>query len=394
MTRQRSINDSLAPPSLGDKPPMTMKTLDPTTLEALHDDFDAREAILRRVVADRLGANPTPKIADHVVATYYFSFRTTTLQRAVAEISYHATSGIKDPPKGSLLEQCSARQAGVDPFDSGGQVGLLHVAFPLKMMRQPDGHLTSCDLLHTVAGAVIFDFYEHRDARLIHLEIPDEVLQTFPGPAYGPFGLRSRTGFAPDQPAFGTILKPTAGITPDDVERLVAEVAGHPLLMFIKEDEDLYPNLDYSPVAERTRRAVACDRARQGPARGPRAVYSPHVTGATERDRRHGSRSARRRGLGGHVQRDLRGGYGSLGSRGHEGPAEPPGDLRPQRRDRGQDPIDLAGGDRLPRPARRHRLPPDRPAPSRPTPDPPLRRRVGGVGSRPDPTRSRHRPPP
>ena len=93
-------------------------------------------------------------------------------------------------------------------------------------MRQPDGHLTSCDLLHTVAGAVIFDFYENQDARLVALQIPDDVLRTFPGPAYGPIGIRERTGFAADQPAFGTILKPTAGITPDDVERLVAEVAG------------------------------------------------------------------------------------------------------------------------------------------------------------------------
>ena len=81
------------------------------------------------------------------------------------------------------------------------------------------------------------------------------MLRTFPGPAYGPIGIRKKTGFALDQPAFGTILKPTAGITPDDVERLVDEVAGSPLLMFIKEDEDLYPDLDYSPVAERTRRA-------------------------------------------------------------------------------------------------------------------------------------------
>ena len=41
--------------------------------------------------------------------------------------------------------------------------------------------------------------------------------------------------------------------------------------MFIKEDEDLYPDLDYSPVAERTRRAVAAiervrdQRRRAGP---------------------------------------------------------------------------------------------------------------------------------
>jgi ribulose 1,5-bisphosphate carboxylase large subunit-like protein len=255
-----------------------MNALKSATLDRLWDDFDSREELLRQVVADRLGENPAPAVPDHVVATYYFAFRSGTLAKAVEEISYHATCGIKNPPKGSLLEQCSARQAGVDAFDASGRIGLLHVAFPLKMMRHPDGHVTSCDLLHTIAGAVIFDMYENQDARLISLQIPDDVLATFPGPAYGPVGIRKKTGFALDQPAFGTILKPTAGITPDDVERLVEEVAGSPLLMFIKEDEDLYPDLDYSPVAERTKRAIAAIERVKDQRGGLGLVYSPHVT--------------------------------------------------------------------------------------------------------------------
>jgi ribulose 1,5-bisphosphate carboxylase large subunit-like protein len=257
-----------------------MGFVDQSTLEVLGHDADAREVVLRRVVRDRLAESPPPSRDDHVVATYFFAFRTNTLAKAVEEISYHATSGIKHPPKGSLLEACSASQAGVDAFDASGKIGLLHVAFPLKMMLQPDGHLTSCDLLHTVAGAVIFDMYENQDARLVSLQIPEKVIRSFPGPAYGPFGARKLAGFADDQPAFGTILKPTAGITPDDVERLVGEVAGSRLLMFIKEDEDLYPNLDYSPVAERTRRAIlAIDRAKD--ARGGLGlIYAPHVSGA------------------------------------------------------------------------------------------------------------------
>jgi ribulose 1,5-bisphosphate carboxylase large subunit-like protein len=257
-----------------------MTPVNPATVARLWDDFDTREEILRQVVGDRLAENPPPSVPEHVVATYFFAFRSQTLEHAVEEISYHATSGIKHPPRGSLLEQCSAQQAGVDRFDASGRIGLLHVAFPLKMMRQPDGHLTSCDLLHTVAGAVIFDFYENQDARLINLNIPDDVLKTFPGPAYGPLGIRRRTGFSADQPAFGTILKPTAGITPDDVEKLVEEVAGHPLLMFIKEDEDLYPNLDYSPVAERTRRALKAIERVRSQRGGLGLVYAPHVTGA------------------------------------------------------------------------------------------------------------------
>jgi ribulose 1,5-bisphosphate carboxylase large subunit-like protein len=252
-----------------------VQPLGSATLARLCDDFDAREELLRQVVAERMGASPPPSVPDHVVATYYFCFRSQTLSHAVEEISYHATSGIKNPPSGSLLDQCSARQAGVDAFDAFGRIGLLHVAFPLKMMRHPDGHVTSCDLLHTLAGAVIFDMYENQDARLVALKLPPEVLATFPGPAYGPIGVRQRTKFGLDQPALGTILKPTAGITPEDVERLVAEVASSPLLMFIKEDEDLYPDLDYSPVAERTRRAMAAiERVRAG--RGNLGlIYSP-----------------------------------------------------------------------------------------------------------------------
>ena len=257
-----------------------MKPLDDKILKLLWYDHDAREAELRRIVTERLAVNPAPVIDDQLVATYFFALRALTLREAVAEIAYHATSGTRHPPAGSLLEACTAKAVGLDTFDSTGRIGLLQIAFPLKMMLQPDGHLTSCDILHTVANAVIFDMYENQDARLVGLQIPEKVIRSFPGPAYGPQGLRELTGFAPEQPAFGTILKPTAGITPDEVGRLVADAAECPLFMFIKEDENLYPNLDYSPAAERTRRAVegiAKARDKRG---GLGLIFAPHITGS------------------------------------------------------------------------------------------------------------------
>ena len=254
--------------------------IEKSALEALWYDGDAREVLLRQIITQRLAERPAPSVPDHVVATYFFAFRTMKLDEAVTEISYHATSGTKHPPKGSLLEQCSAIPAGVDAFDATGRLGLLHVAFPLKMMRHPDGHVTSCDLLHTAAGAIIFDVYENQDSRMVALNIPEEVIRSFPGPAYGPEGLRKRTGFSSTQPAFGTILKPTAGITADDVGRIMNDVAGCPLLMFIKEDEDLYPDLDYSPVADRTKKALEAIERVKDQRGGLGLIFAPHISGA------------------------------------------------------------------------------------------------------------------
>lgn len=234
--------------------------------------------LLRQVIGDRLRENPPPQVEGHIVATYFFAFRMLSLTKAVAEIAYHATSGIKNPPPGSLLAECTAHAAGVDPFDATGRMGLLHMAYPLKMMLHADGTLTSCDILHTVAGAIIFDVYENQDARLVALQIPDAVLRTFPGPRYGAPGVRRATGFAAEQPAFGTILKPTAGILPEEVGRLVEQAAACPLFLFIKEDENLYPNLDYSPVKERARLAAAAIKRVREERGGLGLLFAPHIS--------------------------------------------------------------------------------------------------------------------
>lgn len=255
-------------------------TLNSSTLQSLWHDADAREVLLRRIITERLAARPAPKLDDQIVATYFFALRSWSLEHAAKEISYHATSGTKDIPPGSLLEQCTGKAVGVDAFDNTGRLGLVHMAYPLKMLLQADGHLTSTDILHTVAGAIIFDIYENQDARLVSLQIPEKVLRTFPGPAHGPHGLRALTKFGASEPAFGTILKPTAGITPDTVGALMEEAAACPLFLFVKEDENLYPRLDYSPVKERARRGVEAIQRQQDKRGGKGIIFAPHLTGA------------------------------------------------------------------------------------------------------------------
>ena len=257
-----------------------MAQLDSKTLDWMWFDPDARDVRLREIITERLAERPPPVIDDQIVATYFLAQRTMSLEAAAKEISYHATSGTRHPPAGSLLEACTARAVGVDAWDATRRIGLVHMAFPLKMLRHPDGHVTSVDILHTLAGAVIFDIYERQDARLVSIEMPEPLIRTFPGPAYGPLGLREKTGFAADEPAFGTILKPTAGITPEEVGQLVENAALCPLFAFVKEDENLYPDLDYSPVGKRVAQAVA-GIGRASAVRGSRGlVFAPHITAA------------------------------------------------------------------------------------------------------------------
>jgi len=61
---------------------------------------------------------------------------------------------------------------------------------------------------------------------------------------------------------------------------LVEEAARCRLFLFVKEDENLYPNLDYSPVAERVRRAAAGIERARNERGGLGLIFAPHISGA------------------------------------------------------------------------------------------------------------------
>src|SRR5215467_12971863 len=98
-----------------------MNKLSSKLLDLLWHDAEPRELELRRIITERLAAKPAPILADSIVATYFFALRSSKLSEAVHEIAYHATSGVKDPPAGSLLEACTASAAGFDAFDRTGR---------------------------------------------------------------------------------------------------------------------------------------------------------------------------------------------------------------------------------------------------------------------------------
>src|SRR5215471_7273894 len=100
-----------------------MNKLSSKLLDLLWHDAEPRELELRRIITERLAADPAPILLDSIVATYFFALRSSNLSEAVHEIAYHATSGVKNPPARSLLEACTAKAAGIDPFDTTCRLG-------------------------------------------------------------------------------------------------------------------------------------------------------------------------------------------------------------------------------------------------------------------------------
>ena len=82
-------------------------------------------------------------------------------------------------------------------------------------------------------------------------------------------------------PAMRAFHRPrVAGITPAEEEALVAQTAECRLFMFVKEDEDLYPNLDYAPIKERTSRAMMAIERVKEKRNGLGIIFASHVSGA------------------------------------------------------------------------------------------------------------------
>ncbi len=242
-------------------------------------DLDRREAVIReRVYADSHFWKDSPEDPDALVATYFIRSRAGSLTAAGKAISYHMTTGTKHTVPGTLLHRCTGRLEGVFPWDSLEKVGLIRLAFPNELFRHADGKYYTTDILHLIGGEGVFGLWEFAEVKLVDVKIPSSVLATFPGPAYGCEGVRKLANWPDGEPAFGTILKPTAGITDDEVAQLIEGIAGEPLFLFAKEDENLLPDLDYCPVVERTRKAVGAIERLKDRRGGRGLIYAPHIT--------------------------------------------------------------------------------------------------------------------
>ncbi|MGV3487570.1 MAG: RuBisCO large subunit C-terminal-like domain-containing protein, partial [Tuberibacillus sp.] len=138
------------------------------------------------------------------------------------------------------------------------------------------------NLLATVAGN-LYELREFSGLRLIDLELPIGFSEKYSGPQFGIEGTRQLTKVH-GRPLIGTIVKPSIGLSLEELRLLVRELALAGI-DFIKDDE-LNANPPYAPLKERVR-VVMEEIERAADRTGKKVMYAFNITGDIDELRRN-----------------------------------------------------------------------------------------------------------
>nr|WP_304220026.1 ribulose-bisphosphate carboxylase large subunit family protein [Fredinandcohnia onubensis] len=129
------------------------------------------------------------------------------------------------------------------------------------------------NLLSTVAGN-LYELREFSGLRLMDLELPLSFLEKYKGPKFGIEGTRKLVNVY-NRPIIGTIVKPSIGLTPEDLRTVVRDLALAGI-DFIKDDE-LNANPPYAPLKERVKAAME-EIERVADKTGKKVMYAFNIT--------------------------------------------------------------------------------------------------------------------
>lgn len=182
-----------------------------------------------------------------------------------------------------LKERYRARVISVDAFEPKERPSLPGAQRPPDATRVHCGEATIEWPLHNFGASIpnvltavagnLFELRELAAIKLLDLELPDAFTERYPGPRFGVGGTRAL--MKADGIMIGTIVKPSIGLTPEQLRPIVRELvdAG---IDFIKDDE-LIANPPYSPLAERAK--VVMEEVERGAQRtGKRTMYAFNLT--------------------------------------------------------------------------------------------------------------------
>lgn len=229
-------------------------------------------------------------LADRVVATYEIESYL-PLQRAAEVIANEQSTGtfvavpretddIKARHGAAVIDVQELPASGRPPLPGTKHVdgaplcrGRVRVGFPTANFGP-----SLPNMLAAVAGN-LFELRELAACRLVDLDLPMAFAERYPGPAFDVQGTRA-TMARPNGALIGTIVKPSIGLTLDELRELVRELA-EAGIDFIKDDE-LMGNPPYAPLSERVR-VVTEELDRVADRTGHRPMYAFNITDDIDR---------------------------------------------------------------------------------------------------------------
>jgi ribulose 1,5-bisphosphate carboxylase large subunit-like protein len=216
------------------------------------------------------------KIGDSITATYYIETDKDLASVAKRLADLETTGGY---PEGKcvsdLFRRCTGEVSKVEEKEKGK--GFIHLLYPLCNLNMREAAFSSL-WLYLIGGAT-HALVDYHKSRLVDFHLPEEALRYFPGPGFGISGIRKILKTEPGELLLGTIVKPTAGLTPEEVADICRQMALGGV-RFIKDDEKMM-NSDYCRLAKRVRLVTkALEKVRK--TTGKTVLYAPHITAGPE----------------------------------------------------------------------------------------------------------------
>ena len=213
---------------------------------------------------------------EHFLATYYIESQQ-DLHRVAETIADIESTGswLGTGQPTHLYQRCRAQVGDVREAEPGK--GEIDILFPVANLNLEEAAFPSLWL--TMIGGGTHALTAYAKSRLLDFRLSPGMLKHFPGPRFGPDGTREWLGAGPDELLIGTIVKPTAGLTPAEVADICYQSALGGV-RFIKDDEKML-NPAYCPLAERVR-LVSQALKRAEDETGHRVLYAPHITTTPE----------------------------------------------------------------------------------------------------------------
>lgn len=214
---------------------------------------------------------------DSIVATYYIETKGDLTQVAKELVVLETTAPWVAATEPTDLYRQAVGEV-LEVKQTGPGHGYISLLYPIMNMDVEDSAFP-CLWLSMIGGPT-FALASYEKSRLVDFSIPQAMEDRFPGPAFGIDGTRQLLALPNDELLVGTIVKPTAGLTPEEVANF-AYLAALGGICFIKDDEKMM-NPPYCPLGRRVK-LVSEALKRAESETGKKVLYAAHITTTPDR---------------------------------------------------------------------------------------------------------------